>query len=67
MNDTLQFSNSLFEGFCETFAAQGQLPPLANYQLVPQLLCESIIDRAILTIECTLEEIASACEQFYQR
>lgn len=67
MNDTLQFSNSLLEDFCETFAAQAQLPLLANYQLIPQLLCERIIDRAILTIECTPEEIASACEQFYQR
>jgi PPIC-type PPIASE domain len=67
MNDTLQFSNSLLEDFCETFATQEQLPLLANYQLIPQLLCERIIDRAILTIECTPEEIASACEQFYQR
>ncbi|MBD2000272.1 peptidylprolyl isomerase [Leptolyngbya sp. FACHB-541] len=67
MKNTLQFSNSLLEDFCETFAAQEQLPLLTNYQLIPQLLCESIVDRAILTIECTPEEIASACEQFYQR
>lgn len=67
MNNTLQLPNSLLEDFCKTFAAQEQLPLLANYQLIPQLLCERIIDRAILTIDCTSEEIASACEQFYQR
>lgn len=67
MNDTLQSSNSLLEDICKTFAAEEQLPLLANYQLIPQLLCERIIDRAILTIECTPEEIASACEQFYQQ
>jgi hypothetical protein len=67
MNNTLQFSNSLLEDFCKTFAAQEQLPLLANYRLISQLLCESIIDRAILTIECTPEEIAAACKQFYQR
>ncbi|MBD3887209.1 peptidylprolyl isomerase [Phormidium tenue FACHB-886] len=67
MNNTLQHSSSLLEDFCKTFAAQEQLPLLANYRLIPQLLCERTIDRAILTIECTAEEIASACEQFYQR
>lgn len=67
MTDTLQLSNSLLEDFCEAIATQESLPLLANYQLIPQLLCESILDRAILTIECTSEEITSACKQFYQR
>lgn len=67
MNNTAQFSDFSVKDFCETFAAQEQLPLLANYQLIPQLLCERIIDRAILLIKCTPEEVAFACEQFYQR
>ena len=67
MNNVLKFSDSLLEDFCQTFTPKDSLSLLANYQLIPQLLCESIIDRVILTIECTLEEIASACNQFYQR
>jgi PPIC-type PPIASE domain len=67
MNNTLQSSHSLLEDFCETFASQAPLPLLANYRLIPHLLCEHIINRAILTIECTPEKIASACEQFYQQ
>ncbi|MBI4781744.1 MAG: hypothetical protein HY785_10480 [Oscillatoriophycideae cyanobacterium NC_groundwater_1537_Pr4_S-0.65um_50_18] len=67
MKNALKFSDSLLEDFCQTFTPKGSLSLMANYQLIPQLLCESIIDRAILTIECTSEEIASACNQFYQR
>lgn len=67
MNNVLKFSDSLLEDFCQTFTPKDSLSLLANYQLIPQLICESIIDRTIFTIECTPEEIASACQQFYQR
>jgi hypothetical protein len=40
---------------------------LASYQLMPQFLRERIIDRAILSISCTPEEMAIACQQFYQQ
>lgn len=67
MNNVLPFSNSFLEEFFKTVGVQDSLPLLANYQLVPQIICESIIDRAIVNIECTLEEIDAACQQFYQR
>jgi parvulin-like peptidyl-prolyl isomerase len=47
-----------------TFAAEELIPLLASYQIVPQLLCESIIDEAIASISCTPEEIEMACQQF---
>ncbi|GET35632.1 peptidylprolyl isomerase [Microseira wollei] len=43
------------------------IPLLRSYQMLPQLLRESIIDEAIAPIDCTPEEIASATEQFYQQ
>ncbi len=49
-----------------TLAAEELIPLLASYQIVPQLLCESIIDEAIAPITCTPEEIAMACQQFCQ-
>lgn len=42
------------------------LPLLTRYQLIPQLLGESIIDQAIAFITCTSEEITQACEFLYQ-
>jgi PPIC-type PPIASE domain len=39
---------------------------LAGYKLIPQLLCELIIDRAISDIHCTREEVNQACDEFYQ-
>ena len=42
------------------------IPLLASYKLIPQLLCESIIDRAIAPIHCTPEEKSQACQQFAQ-
>lgn len=48
-------------------AAEEIIPMLASYQLLPQLLRESIIDSAIAPISCTPEEIASAYQQFYQQ
>lgn len=48
-------------------AAQEIIPLLASYQIMPVLLRESIIDRAIAAIECTPQEIALACQQIEQR
>jgi parvulin-like peptidyl-prolyl isomerase len=39
---------------------------LVSYQMMPQLLRELIIDRAIAAIECTPEEQANAYQRFYQ-
>lgn len=39
---------------------------LAQYGLMPQVLCEQIIDRAIISIQCTLEETNIAYQQWYQ-
>lgn len=41
-------------------------PLLAGYKLIPQLICEFIIDRAISDIQCTPEECDRACDEFYQ-
>ncbi|MGB7443550.1 MAG: peptidylprolyl isomerase [Coleofasciculaceae cyanobacterium] len=49
-----------------TITAEEVIPLLASYHVVPQLLCESIIDQAIADIRCTPEETALACQQFYQ-
>jgi hypothetical protein len=46
---------------------QEWLALLASYQLIPQLLCEMIVDRAIATITCTPEETAHAYDQFCQQ
>jgi len=42
------------------------IPRLVSYQMLPQLLCEMIIDQAIAPIECKPEDTASACQQFCQ-
>ena len=49
----------------QTITAEEIIPLLAGYQLMPQLVRELIIDRAIASIECTDEEIASACDRFF--
>lgn len=41
------------------------IPLLANYQLLPQLLRELIIDQAIVPIECNPEELNEAKQRFY--
>ncbi|MGK7889820.1 MAG: peptidylprolyl isomerase [Leptolyngbyaceae cyanobacterium] len=41
------------------------LPLMAGYQMLPKFLQELIIDEAIADIECTPEEQANACNQFY--
>ena len=50
-----------------------QLPPaelvqlLKRYQLLPGMLRELAIDRAITEVECSTEEQISALKQFYDR
>jgi parvulin-like peptidyl-prolyl isomerase len=43
------------------------IPLLTSYQLIPQLLGECVIDRAIASISCTFEETIQACLEFYQQ
>ena len=50
-----------------TVTAEELLPLLTSYQMLPQLLRESIIDEAIASISCTPEEIASAYQQFREQ
>ena len=45
--------------------AEEIIPLLAGYQMLPQLLREIIIDRAIAPIKCTPEEEAKVRQQFY--
>ena len=45
---------------------QSLIPLLARHQLIPQLLYDLILDRAISPIICTSAETAEACQQFYQ-
>ena len=49
-----------------TLTSEEIIPLLASYKLIPQLLCEIIIERAISPINCTPEEKEQACQQFYQ-
>jgi PPIC-type PPIASE domain len=67
MNNVLQSPSSILEDFYETFITQGNLSLLANYRMIPQLVCERVIDRAITSIHCTSEEIDVACDRFYQQ
>ncbi|GAB4383331.1 MAG: hypothetical protein Kow00121_45050 [Elainellaceae cyanobacterium] len=45
--------------------AEEVLPLLAGYQMLPRFIQEVLIDQAIASIECTPEETAEACQQFY--
>lgn len=47
-----------------SFTAEDLIPLLKQYQLLPQLLQQIIIDRAIASVNCTPQEEAIACEQF---
>ncbi|WP_066381436.1 peptidylprolyl isomerase, partial [Anabaena sp. CA = ATCC 33047] len=58
MTEVLQIGN-------RTIPASELLPLLANYQLLPQLIREIIIDEAIAPIECNAEEVAQAKQRFY--
>jgi parvulin-like peptidyl-prolyl isomerase len=50
----------------QTLTASEIMPALTRYRLIPQLLREMVIDRAIAPISCSPEEIAQACETLYQ-
>jgi parvulin-like peptidyl-prolyl isomerase len=47
--------------------ANDVIPLLAQYQILPQLAREIIIDQAIADIQCTPEEEATARQKFYQQ
>jgi parvulin-like peptidyl-prolyl isomerase len=49
------------------FTAEEIVPLLASYRLIPQFLCESIVDEAITSIGCTVEEVTHACQALYQQ
>jgi parvulin-like peptidyl-prolyl isomerase len=48
----------------QIITASELIPLLTNYQMLPRLVTEYIIDEAIASIECTPEEIATALQQF---
>lgn len=48
-----------------SITAEEVLPLMAGYQMLPQFVQEILIEQAIADIECTHEEIVSACQQFY--
>ncbi|MGH1394422.1 MAG: peptidylprolyl isomerase [Trichormus sp.] len=58
MTEVLQIGNRKIQ-------ASEIIPLLANYQLLPQLLRELIIDEAITPIDCNPEEITQAKQRFY--
>lgn len=49
-----------------TITTEKVITLLANYQMLPQFLREVIVDQAIASVTCTLEEKASACQKFYE-
>lgn len=50
----------------QTITSQEIIPLLVGYQLLPQLLRELIVDQAIGDLSCTSDEIAIACQKFFQ-
>jgi len=79
MTTVLQIGNRAIAPWAAPFgsiAASEIIPLLASYNIIPQLICESIIEQAIAQgaapfgsiapITCTKEETAHALEQFYQ-
>ncbi|MBL1174212.1 peptidylprolyl isomerase [Pantanalinema sp. GBBB05] len=60
MSTALQIGN-------QTLNSEDLIPLLARYQLLPQLQREILIDQAIATFPCTPEEIAIACQHFYNQ
>jgi parvulin-like peptidyl-prolyl isomerase len=50
-----------------TVFTQELLLLLATYQMMPQFLIHSILDRAIQSIDCTPEETVQACQHLYQQ
>lgn len=51
----------------QTITAEEIIPLLLDYQLLPQLLRELIVDQAIAPFDCTSKEIDSACQHFFQQ
>lgn len=60
-------NESLLKSLRDETAVQDTIFPfLASYHLVPQVLSELVVDRAIAHIQCTAEETEQACETYYQ-
>lgn len=59
--------STAFKTDTHTISSSDLIPLLARYQLLPQLLRETVIDQAIESIECTPSEIAQACQQFCEQ
>ncbi|GAB4542828.1 MAG: hypothetical protein Tsb0014_35920 [Pleurocapsa sp.] len=51
----------------KVYTTEDIIPLLGQYQMLPKLAQEIVIDRAIADIECTEEEINLARNQFYQQ
>lgn len=49
------------------YTAEEVVALIEKYHMIPQLLRELIVDEAIALIECTPEEQAKACLQFYKQ
>ncbi|GAB4543074.1 MAG: hypothetical protein Tsb0014_36310 [Pleurocapsa sp.] len=60
MNNILKIGN-------RNIPASEIVPRLVRYRMLPQFLEEIIIDEAISSINCTIEEITTACQQFWQQ
>lgn len=68
MPQILQIGESLFEQLRQNKLPQAEIMPLLNqYQMLPQLLRESLIDEAIAPFSCTLEGTEVAYKEFCDR
>jgi hypothetical protein len=65
MSKVLQISGAM-PGLSHVNLSREIIPFLAHYNLIPQLLSQSIIESAIAPITCTQAETSHALEQFYQ-
>lgn len=57
--------NTILQVHDREFTADQLIPLLAEYQLMPQLLKEIVIDQAIEPFICTPEELEVRCEAFF--
>jgi parvulin-like peptidyl-prolyl isomerase len=57
--------NKILQVGDRTITTEEIIPLLAGYQLLPSLLREIFIDKAISSVTCTSEEKASATQQFF--
>ncbi|MGH2416035.1 MAG: hypothetical protein ACRDEA_20565, partial [Microcystaceae cyanobacterium] len=62
-----EFLNVVVEVGQERITASEIVFRLTRYQMLPQFLSQVIIDQAIASIHCTPEEIAKACQGFYEQ